>query len=228
MAIPTPSPTPTTTYPFRVSTYTNASPSTPSSYPTTYTDTTWLPPTSAGTKCASATHYPQLEGPAGLEAGCVISNAEEVNKNAFWDMYACCPGHGIEAYGYSVSGEESSEAGICMVQCRIKDEERTTWQQVGECLQKRVKEAVCAPRYEERYSNDTGTDGDVGMSSSSVLVSGSASVATSSGAQTESASVGASASTGAATRGVVHVGGVKVGLFTFGLLALGSAAGMFL
>ena len=119
----TPSPTPTTTYPFRVSTYTNASPSPPSSYPTTYTETTWRQPTSAATKCASATQYPQLEGPVGLEAGCVISNAEEVNKNAFWDMYACCPGHGIESYGYSYSGDEKSDAGMCMVQCRIKDEE---------------------------------------------------------------------------------------------------------
>ena len=222
----TPSPTPTTTYPFRVSTYTNASPSPPSSYPTTYTETTWRQPTSAATKCASATQYPQLEGPVGLEAGCVISNAEEVNKNAFWDMYACCPGHGIESYGYSYSGDEKSDAGMCMVQCRIKDEESTTWQQVGECLQKRVKEVVCAPRYEETSSNDTDTNGDAEASSSSVLVSGSASVATSNGAQT--GSVSASASTGAAPRGVTHVGSVKVGLFTFGLLALGSAAGMFL
>ncbi|OSS54018.1 hypothetical protein B5807_00942 [Epicoccum nigrum] len=223
----TPSPTPTTTYPFRLFTYTNASPSPPSSYPTTYTDTTWLPPTSAGTACASATQYPRLQGPLGLQAGCVISNAEEVNKNAFWDMYACCPGHGIEAYGYSFSaGEEESEAGICMVQCRIEDEESTTWQQVGECLQKRVKEAVCAPRYEERYSDDAE------MGSSSVLGTGTASssVAASSGAETGSAGAIASASTstGAASRGVVHVGSVKVGLFTFGLLALGSAAGMFL
>ena len=222
----TPSPTPTTAYPFRVSTYTNASPSPPSSYPTTYTETTWRQPTSAATKCASATQYPQLEGPVGLEAGCVISNAEEVNKNAFWDMYACCPGHGIESYGYSYSGDEKSDAGMCMVQCRIKDEESTTWQQVGECLQKRVKEVVCAPRYEETSSNDTDTNGDAEASSSSVLVSGSASVATSNGAQT--GSVSASASTGAAPRGVTHVGSVKVGLFTFGLLALGSAAGMFL
>jgi hypothetical protein len=224
----TPSPTPTTTYPFVFSTYTNASPSPPSSYPTTYTDTTWLPPTSAGTKCASATQYPQLQGPLGLEAGCVISNAEEVNKNAFWDMYACCPGHGIESYGYSYREGGESEAGICMVQCRIEDEESTTWQQVGECLQKRVKEAVCAPRYEERYSDDTDGDGDVEMGSSSVSLSGSASVVKSSGVETGSVSASASVSTGAGSRVVVHVGSVKVGLFTFGLLALGSAAGMFL
>lgn len=154
----------------------------------------------------------------------MISNAEEVNPNAFWDMYACCPGHGIEASGYSFGEEGESEAGICMVQCRIGKGESTTWQEVGECLQKRVKEVVCAPRYEERFSSYT--DGDAETSEG---VSGS-SVAVSSGKETgsASASASASASTGAGSRGVVHVGSVKVGLFTFGLLALGSAAGMFL
>lgn len=211
------SPTPTTTYSFAITTFTNALPSTPSSYPTTYTDTTWLPPTTADTECASASAYPSIDGPLGLQAACVISNAADINPNAFWDMYACCPGHDLQSYGYSIRAGEAGSPGICMMQCRIADNATTTWQEVGECLQKRVKEVVCAPRYAERYHNDT----DVGSGSAAAQNPTSTPTAGGSG------SASAAGSTGAATSlDVVHVGGSKFGLAAFALLALGSAVGM--
>ncbi|KAJ4989196.1 hypothetical protein SVAN01_05275 [Stagonosporopsis vannaccii] len=210
----------TTTYPFYATTYTNPSPSAPSSYPTTYTDTTWLPPTSADTHCVSATAYPSVRGPQGLKAACVISNAADINPNAFWDVYECCPGHDLSAYGYSYTGDETPNPGICMMQCTIGDD-GTTWQQVGECLQKRAKEVVCAPRFEERSYNDT-------LASGSSTRPGVTVQATRPGGNSASSAT-ATASTAAATSvDIVHLNCSKLALFAFGLLTLGSAAGLFL
>lgn len=215
----TTSSTPTTTYSFAVTTYTNASPSTPSSYPTTYTDSSWLPPITADTQCASATAYPRIQGPMGLQAACAISNAAEINPNAFWDVYECCPGHGIESYGYSFGRGEVSSPGICMMQCRIPDNATTTWQQVGECLQKRVKEVVCMPIYEERFHSDT----PVSTGSTSPLNPASPTKTGESGSASAARSTGAAASID-----IVHVGGSRLGLAAFALLAVGSVMGIYL
>lgn len=221
--------TPTTTYPFRVTTYTNPSPSTQSSYPTTYTDTTFLPRISADPLCASARDYPKIQGPYGLKAACVISNAADINPNAFWDVYECCPQHDMSAYGYSVTGGDEGQPGICMMQCSLDDGDAATWQQVGECLQKRVKSVVCAPKYEERDRNNTRISTSAAVSTQ---VAGTIS-ATRPGASSAVSGTGQSASaagsTGAAASlDVMHTGTSKVGMFAFLLLAVGSAAGMFL
>ncbi|KAH6637962.1 hypothetical protein C7974DRAFT_451166 [Boeremia exigua] len=216
-------PAPTTTYTYYETTYTNLSPITLSSYPTTYTDTTWLPPITADTLCASATAYPSIEGPLGLKAGCVISNAAEINPNAFWDVYDCCPGHDLSSYGYSSRGDEESSPGICMMQCIINDD-TTTWQQVGECLQKRVKEVVCAPKYEERDHNATYPGAE-----ESSLASVTVSTTQPGGAGDASRSASAAGSTGAAAiHDAVHASTSRLGLFAFSVLAVASAVGIFL
>lgn len=236
----TTSPTPTTTYPFVFTTYTNPSPSTQFFYPTTYTDTTWLPLVSADTRCSSETAYPRIEGPDGLKAGCVISNAVDINPHAFWDVYDCCPGRDMSAYGYLGSNADPGNPGICMVQCSINESDAVTWQQVGECLQKRVKEVVCKPRHEELPKNQTelsiiseyiktrstsATSGSVQASATGAGVGNGTSGTASGTAQSTSAA----GSTGAATSlDLVHASTSKVGVFTFFLLAVGSAAGMFL
>src|SRR5690242_17733171 len=206
----------TTTYPFRVTTYTNPSPVSAASYPTTYTDTTWLPPVSADTHCASASAYPSVSGPRGLQAACVISNAADINPNAFWDVYECCPGHDMSSYGYGVSGDEISNPGICMMQCTIG--EGSTWQQVGECLQKRVKEVVCAPEFDKRSPRASRRSTTAGVTVS----------ATRPGGDGASSATGAASTGAAASVDVVHANSSKLALFAFGLLALGSAVGMFL
>jgi hypothetical protein len=42
-----------------------------------------------------------------------------------------------------------------MIQCSIGENDGVTWQQVGECFQKRVKEIICMPQYIERTNNNT-------------------------------------------------------------------------
>lgn len=219
-------PTATTTYPFYETTYTNPSPSTPSSYPTTYTDTKWLPFVSADTWCASATAYPSIEGPLGLKPACVISNAAEINPNAFWDVYDCCPGRDMSASGYSSTGDEVGNPGICMIQCTIGDDDGVTWQQVGECLQKRVKEVVCMPQYIERTDNSTVT---WGSTVKSTPAAGTVSATRPGGATDGTQAATAAPSTGAAILlNVVHTNTSKFGAVAFLLLAGVSVAGMLL
>jgi hypothetical protein len=219
--------TPTTTYPFVDTTYTNPSPSTQSIYPTTYTGSKQLPIASADTRCSSATAYPSIEGPSGLKPACVIHNAAEINPHAFWDVYECCPGHDITSSSYSSSSGEPMNEGICMVQCTVNEGDGVTWQQVGECLQKKVKEVVCMPRYEERWKNQTR---ESMWSEYARTRTGGSSQATAKGTGTgQAVSASATASTGAAASfDVVHASSSKMGLFTFLLLAVGSAFGMFL
>jgi hypothetical protein len=216
--------TATTTYPFYQTTYTNASPSSQSSYLTTYTDTTWLPYVTADTWCASATAYPSIEGPVGLKPACVISNAAEINQHAFWDVYECCPGRDMSASGYSVTGDEEGNPGMCMIQCTINDDDGVTWQQVGECLQKRVKEVVCMPQYIERTDNST-----VPWASKSTSAAGTTAATrpggATSGIQTTSATPSADA---AASFDIVHTSAFQLGLFLPLLLAGASAVGMLL
>ena len=59
------------------------------------------------------------------------------------------------AFGDSYSKEGVGNPGKCMVQCTTSDNDGMTWQQVGDCLQKRVKEVNCMPQYIERTDNNT-------------------------------------------------------------------------
>lgn len=99
---------------------------------------------------------------------------------------------------------------------------------LGRCLSERVEFVVCSPPEEERGQEPEG-------SSSGASASKTSAGETQTQTQTESASGTGGAeptvtdSTGAASAvGGVHVGSTKAGLVVFGLIALGSAAGMFL
>lgn len=61
----------------------------------------------------------------------------------------------MSAFGYLDSNEDVGNLEICMVQCTIGDSHGAMWQQVGECLRKKVKEITCLPQYIEQADNDT-------------------------------------------------------------------------
>jgi hypothetical protein len=106
----------------------------------------------------------------------------------------------------------------CTAQCVAEDGQ--TWQELGECLSKKVEVVVCKPAFNEIGRNETTTRvGPSATGSGQPAASGSSS---GSGAQ-------ASGSTGAgSTVGIVHVKGAKVAFGVFVMLAVGSAAGMLL
>ncbi|KAH7399624.1 hypothetical protein BKA66DRAFT_398822, partial [Pyrenochaeta sp. MPI-SDFR-AT-0127] len=158
--------------------------------------------------------YP-IDRPAGLEAGCVISNAAEVNDHAFWDLYACCKSGDMTASGSPYT---------CTAQCKAGNGQ--TWQELGECLSKRVEVVVCKPQFNEIARNQTDS------SASRSSTSGAQSTRSGSSAPAASGSSGGAApsnATGAAsTMGVVHTTSSKLGAAVFVVLAIGSAAGMLL
>lgn len=202
--------TATTTYPFTYTTYSNPSPAPftkPSTIPSIFSFGSAL-------NCASNSIAPSasaqpsnapIDRPLGLEAACVISNAAEVNDHAFWDLYACCKGLDMTAFG---------SPGTCTAQCRAEDGQ--SWQDLGECLSKRVEFVVCKPQYIEIGRNNT--------QQSSTQSSGTPAA---SGASSSTGVLQASTG-GASSVDVVHATTSKAGLLVFGILALGSAAGMFL
>ncbi|KAF2035767.1 hypothetical protein EK21DRAFT_106612 [Setomelanomma holmii] len=209
-------PTPTTTYPFTYTTYSTSLSSSSFSKPTVVPS---MFPFSAAFSCSAnsiATPLPSnhpIDPPLGLKPACVISNAREVNDHAFWDLYACCKGGDISAYGSPYT---------CTAECAVGDGQ--TWQELGECLTKRAEVVVCKPAYEEIGRNQTTSSvGSSATGSTRTSASGSGSVSASgsgSGAR-------ASGSTGAAsTVGVTHVRGVKAAVGIFVMLAVGSVAGM--
>ena len=110
-------------------------------------------------------------------------------------------------------------SGTCTAQCKAEDGQ--TWQELGECLSKRVEVVVCKPEFAEIGRNESQASGSA-SASASVSVSGSGS-ATGSGVAQQS--TGAAAST---TVGVVHATVSKAGIVVFAILAFGSAAGMLL
>jgi hypothetical protein len=118
---------------------------------------------------------------------------------------------------------------LCTAQCAAG--EGQTWQELGECLSKRVEVVVCKPAFEEIGRN--GTSGSSGVASrtqtqTQTQTRTSSVVASGSGSATGSASHPV-ASTGAGSAvGVVHVGGSKAGVMLFAVLAVGSFAGMML
>lgn len=103
-----------------------------------------------------------------------------------------------------------------------------TWQELGECLSKRVDVVVCKPEFLEmgnRTSSATAgqTSATTGQTSA---VSGQTSAV--SGTRSPSGQV-SSPSTGAGSRyDVVNVSGSKMGVAVFVILAAGSFAGMML
>lgn len=197
----------TTTYPFSYTTYTNDSPAAftrPTEFPSVFSFGSAVSCTSSASATASAlpSGLP-IDRPVGAQAACVISNAAEVNDHAFWDLYACCKGSNMTAFG---------GATLCTAQCTPG--EGQTWQELGECLSERVEAVVCKPNAEE-IGNSTNSASTAASGSPTRSASGSGAVT--------------SLPTGAAsTMGVVHSTSSKAGLVVFGLLALGSAAGMLL
>lgn len=201
----------TTTYPFTYTTFSNTSPSPftkPTEVPSIFSFGSALNCAATSSNSAQPSALPSaapLDRPLGIQAACVISNAAEVNNHAFWDLYACCKGGDMTAFG---------NPGTCTAQCRAEDGQ--TWQELGECLSKRVEVVVCKPEFGEIARNET---------SSSSSSSSSGSSAHSSTKTTTSASGSATASgSGAAQQST----GSKAGVVLFALLAFGSAAGMFL
>lgn len=112
------------------------------------------------------------------------------------------------------------EPNLCSAQCTVGEGEG--WQDVGECLGKRVDVVICKPRQEE-IGSVVASSSASGMSSGSV--SGSA---TRSASGSASGSGSAPPSTGGGNVGVVHVNGSKTGVVLFAVLAVGSFAGMML
>ena len=213
---------PTTTYPFTYTTYTNASPqpfTKPTIIPSLFSFGSALSCTAntPSTSVPSPTSSAPLDPPLGLTAACVISNAAETNEHAFWDLYACCDGGDMTAFGSPFP---------CTAQCSVGEGKK--WQDVGECLSKRVGVVVCKPRFEE-IGNATASSSGGGSASASASASSSGGARTSGSGSGASASSSSSVATGAASKGgVVHTTTSKAGLVLFGLLAVGSAVGMLL
>ncbi|KAF2846802.1 hypothetical protein T440DRAFT_471509 [Plenodomus tracheiphilus IPT5] len=206
----------TTTYSFSYTTYTNPTPA-------AFTKPTEVPSmfpfgsavgcsdnTASATASAQPSNAPLLH-PTGREAACVISNDAEVNDHAFWDLYACCKGGNLDAFG---------NPRLCTAQCTPKDGQ--TWEELGECLSKRVEVVVCKPNQAE-----IATGAPQSASGSAARSSTSAS-GTQSGSASASGSAQASGSSAANSVHAVQATTSKAGLVIFGILALGSAAGMFL
>ncbi|KAH7076658.1 hypothetical protein BKA63DRAFT_510472 [Paraphoma chrysanthemicola] len=205
-------PTPTTTYPFTFTTYSTSLSSSSFSRPTIIPSIFSFAPAASCSANSIDTPLPSnfpIGTPWGLQAACVISNAREINDHAFWDLYDCCKGKDMTAGGSPAP---------CTAQCVAEDGQ--TWQELGECLSKKVEVVVCSPRFIEIGRNEsTRSVRPSATSSGTLAASGSGS---GSGAQ-------ASGSTGAASAvEVVHVKGVKAAVGMFVLLAAGSAAGMLL
>lgn len=117
------------------------------------------------------------------------------------------------------------EPNLCSAQCTVGQDQ--TWQDLGECLSKRVNVVVCKPRLEE-----IGKPAASGSSAASGSRTSSAG-ASASGSASRSASGSGSGSVAPVTGagnvvGVVHVGGSKTGVALFVMLAFGSFAGMML
>ena len=196
-------PTPATIYPFTF-TYTTY---TTSLIPTIFTPPSTIPsivPFGPALSCP-ANSVPTPQGP---NAACAISNAREVNDHAFWDLYECCKGKDVTASG---------TPNPCTAQCVAGDGQ--TWQELGECLSKRVEVVVCKPAFGE-IRDRRGGSANGSWTTGSALGSATL-VASASGTGGQ-----ALGSTGAGSVvGVEHVRGSKVVVVVMGVLAAGSFAG---
>jgi hypothetical protein len=112
---------------------------------------------------------------------------------------------------------------ICSAQCSVGNEQ--TWQELGECLSKRVEVVVCKPQFLEMGDDGNGSGNGTRSSASGTQTRTSSE----SGSASASATSQVSPSTGAGSANtVVHVGGSKAGVAVFAVLVLGSFAGMML
>ncbi|KAI8939862.1 hypothetical protein NX059_003596 [Plenodomus lindquistii] len=212
----------TTTYSFSYTTFSNPTPvpfTRPSEFPTIFSFGSAVGCTS-NTASATASAQPSnapLLNPTGREAACVISNDAEVNDHAFWDLYACCKGGNMDAFGDPM---------LCTAQCTPQDGQ--TWAELGECLSERVEVVVCKPNQAEIGSGATQT-ASTSSARSSASASGTPSASASqSGSVSASSVVQASGSSAATSLNAAPATTSKAGLVVFGILALGSAAGMLL
>ncbi|KAF1912613.1 hypothetical protein BDU57DRAFT_523003 [Ampelomyces quisqualis] len=147
---------------------------------------------------------------------CVISNDADVNDHAFWDLYACCKGMDMTAIG---------EPNLCSAQCSVGPGQSVL--DLGECLSKRVDVVVC--RVGASGDGMAGGSPSQSAGQSGSRTSGASTGASASGSQSGSASGSASVSTGIGNAvGVVHVGGGKMGVVVFSMLAVGSFVWMLL
>ena len=222
---------PTTTYAFSLTTYTNPSPSPftkPKEIPSDMFSFGPVLSCTANTPMASASVAPSaqpsgypVDRPKGSKASCVISNAYEAGDHAFWDLYACCGSRNITAIGKPLP---------CTAICYV-DGGKQTWQELGECLSKRVPVVICKPD-----SSEIGRDlpASSASASGSSRPSGSAqpsaatSAANSSPAASKSAASSSAATAAATSVHAAHATFSKAGVVVFALLAVGSAAGMLL
>ncbi|KAH4118776.1 hypothetical protein HBI04_043910 [Parastagonospora nodorum] len=157
--------------------------------------------------------YPK-DNPGGAAAACAISNDIEVNDHAFWDLYACCKSLDMDAGGHP---------DLCTAQCAAG--EGQTWQEMAECLSKRVEVVVCKPASGGFFENGTRS---TGYGSSGVASQTRTSSASGSGSATGSTSQTSGSAGAGSTVGIMHVGGSKAGVMLFAVLAIGSFAGMML
>jgi hypothetical protein len=210
--------TPTTTYPFAYTTYSTSHASSKFTTPTAIPSMFPFGPGFSCSASSSATplpsNFPNAQ-PFGTKAACMISNDRAVNDHAFWDLYACCK---------SMDLTSGANANTCSAQCSAG--EGQTWQELGECLSKRVDVVVCKPAAVEMGN---GTSSSAAVVSSGRGTSTAASGQTSGVSGTRSASGQVSQATGAGGRNEVgSVGGSKMGAVVFVVLAAGSFAGMLL
>lgn len=212
----------TTTYSFTYTTFTNPTPvafTKPTEFPTIFSFGSAVGCSSnlaSATATATASAVPSnapLDHPNGREAACVISNDAEINDHAFWDLYACCKGGDMNVLGSPM---------LCTAQCKPKDGQ--TWQELGECLSKKVEVVVCKPAFAEIPT------GAVPTASASASGSNAPSTTSASGTHGGAASGPSQASgTGGATGTFATPATTsKVALVVFGIVALGSAMGILL
>lgn len=205
----------TTTYSFTYTTFTNPTPvafTKPTEFPSIFSfgsavgcssNTASATATATASPAVPVPSNAPLDHPLGLEAACVISNDAAINDHAFWDLYTCCKGADMVAFGSPMP---------CTAQCKPKDGQ--TWQELGECLSKKVEVVVCKPAYAEIPRASTSQSASNSHAHSTVPWAGSASSPGHSGGATSAFSAQATSS--------------KAALVVFGILALGSAAGMLL
>jgi len=210
----------TTTYPFSYTTFTNTSPqpfTKPTILPTGMFSFGPVMSCSANSIAPSASARPSgapIDVVQGTKAGCIITNSQDESTHAFWDLY-CCKSRNITAVGKPLP---------CSAQCSVGDDQ--TWQDLGSCLSKRNTIVVCKP--------DNSEIGSVNPAAASKS-SGAAPSGSSSGAGTSAGGASATggakpsvATGGASSVDVVHATFSKAGVFVFALMAVTSAAGMFL
>ncbi|KAH8732986.1 hypothetical protein GQ44DRAFT_721216 [Phaeosphaeriaceae sp. PMI808] len=215
MSQATATPTPTTTYPFTYTTYSTSLPSTSFSRPTIVPSIFSFGPglSCSANSMASArpSNFP-IENPLGLRPACAISNAREINDHAFWDLYECCKGKNMVGHG---------SPNVCTVDCVAENGQ--TWQELGECLSKRVEVVICKPDFSEIGRNRTGES-----SARSSTPANQSRSSSGTGSATNSPTQTSQSRGAGSTVSVTHISGSKAAAVLFAVMAVGSFMGMVL